>query len=245
MVGAVDHLKPWITLKEQFVMAERDNSRCDGEASEDNEEVDIRGVLPPSPKRVKVQWQESLFTLPATQQKQLAELTQQSKMATSHSPTPSTSSSETEEPSDLVAVEDSQLAGGGKLKAKFKGPYVVRNVLPNERYALQKQPGRRTTVAAHEQLRPSPWQIGGSGPFSLSNSLQILAEIVPDFPLVDGQPSLFLSPFCLLTVLLSSSFCLLTVLLPSSVILLPSSFILLSSLFILLLSLFFSLLQKF
>ncbi|KAJ8941408.1 hypothetical protein NQ318_010154 [Aromia moschata] len=59
------------------------------------------------------------------------------------------------------------------------------------------------------------------------------------------EPSLFLSPFCLLTVLLSSSFCLLTVLLPSSFILLPSSFILLSSLFILLLSLFFSLLQKF
>lgn len=32
-----------------------------------------------------------------------------------------------------VAVEDSQLAGGGKLKAKFKGPYTVRKVFPNER----------------------------------------------------------------------------------------------------------------
>lgn len=52
-------------------------------------------------------------------------------------------------------VEDSQLAGGGKLKAKFKGPYTVRKVLPNERYELHKK-GQRTTVAAHEQLRPWP-----------------------------------------------------------------------------------------
>lgn len=55
---------------------------------------------------------------------------------------------------DIVAVEDSQLAGGGKLKPKYKGPYTVRNVLPNERYALQKR--GRTTVAAHEQLRRWP-----------------------------------------------------------------------------------------
>lgn len=56
---------------------------------------------------------------------------------------------------DLVAVEDSQLAGGGKLKPKYRGPFTVRAVLPNDRYALQSQ-GRRTTVAAHDQLRPWP-----------------------------------------------------------------------------------------
>lgn len=50
---------------------------------------------------------------------------------------------------DLVAIEDSQLAGGGKLKPKYKGPYTVRNV-------LQKHGGRRTTVVAHEQLRSWP-----------------------------------------------------------------------------------------
>lgn len=55
----------------------------------------------------------------------------------------------------LVAVEDSQLAGGGKLKPKFKGPYTVQTILPNERYLLHRQ-GRRTTVAAHDQLRPWP-----------------------------------------------------------------------------------------
>lgn len=55
---------------------------------------------------------------------------------------------------DIVAIEDSQLAGGGKLKPKYKGPYTVRNVLPNERYVLQKK--GRTTVAAHEQLRSWP-----------------------------------------------------------------------------------------
>lgn len=60
---------------------------------------------------------------------------------------------------DLVAVEDSQLAGGGKLKSKYTGPYTVRNVLPNDRYVLQRQAGRRTTVAAHEQLRPWPTTI--------------------------------------------------------------------------------------
>lgn len=56
---------------------------------------------------------------------------------------------------DVVAVEDSQLAGGGKLKAKFKGPYTIRTLLPNDRYVLNGK-GRRTTVAAHEQLRPWP-----------------------------------------------------------------------------------------
>ncbi|CAH1367029.1 unnamed protein product [Tenebrio molitor] len=51
---------------------------------------------------------------------------------------------------DLVAVEDSQVAGGGKLKPKYSGPYTVRKVLMNERYLLWKK-GKRTTVAAHEQ----------------------------------------------------------------------------------------------
>lgn len=43
----------------------------------------------PSPKRVKVQWQETLIKLVATQQQQLTELTRQSKMAITASPTPS------------------------------------------------------------------------------------------------------------------------------------------------------------
>jgi hypothetical protein len=45
---------------------------------------------------------------------------------------------------DLVAVEDSQVAGEGKLKPKYSGPYTV---LMNERYLLWKK-GKRTTVAA-------------------------------------------------------------------------------------------------
>jgi len=59
--------------------------------------------------------------------------------------------------SDYVVVEDSQLGGGGKLKPKYKGPYIISKVLPNERYALQAK-GRKPTVAAHEQLRPWPQQ---------------------------------------------------------------------------------------
>lgn len=55
---------------------------------------------------------------------------------------------------DCVAVEDSQLAGGGKLKPKYRGPFKVCQILPNERYLLQK--GNRKTVAAHEQLRLWP-----------------------------------------------------------------------------------------
>jgi hypothetical protein len=51
---------------------------------------------------------------------------------------------------DLVAVEDSQVAGGDKLKPKYSGPYTVRKVLMNERYLLWKK-GKRTTVAAHKQ----------------------------------------------------------------------------------------------
>lgn len=54
-----------------------------------------------------------------------------------------------------MTVEDSQLAGGGKLTPKYKGPYIIRNALPNERYVLHKK-GQRTTVAAHEQLRRWP-----------------------------------------------------------------------------------------
>ena len=56
---------------------------------------------------------------------------------------------------DVVAIENSQVASGGKLKAKFKGPYSVLKVLPNERYLLLNK-GKRSTVAAHEQLRPWP-----------------------------------------------------------------------------------------
>lgn len=63
--------------------------------------------------------------------------------------------SESFQPGELVAVEDSQVAGGGKLKAKFKGPYTVWKILPNQRYVLTKK-GKRTTVAAHEQLRRWP-----------------------------------------------------------------------------------------
>lgn len=56
---------------------------------------------------------------------------------------------------DLVAVEDSQVAGGGKLKPKFRDLFVVRTVLRNKRYLLAKK-GKRTTVAAHERLRRWP-----------------------------------------------------------------------------------------
>ncbi|KAH0818959.1 hypothetical protein GEV33_003832 [Tenebrio molitor] len=56
---------------------------------------------------------------------------------------------------DLVAVENSQLTGGGKLQSKYSGPFTVRAILPNERYLLWRK-GKRTTVAAHEQLRSWP-----------------------------------------------------------------------------------------
>lgn len=56
-------------------------------------------------------------------------------------------------PGDVVAIEDSQLAGGGKLRPRYKGPYTIQKVLPHQRYLLHKK-GRRTTVAAHDQLRP-------------------------------------------------------------------------------------------
>lgn len=62
---------------------------------------------------------------------------------------------------DIVAVEDSQLAGGGKLKPRYSGPFVVKKILPNERYLLNKK-GKRDTVAAHEQLRP--WPVSASTP---------------------------------------------------------------------------------
>lgn len=58
---------------------------------------------------------------------------------------------------DKVVIENSQLANGGKLKAKFHGPFEVTHRLPNERYALKRIGSRgRTTVAAHEQLRTWP-----------------------------------------------------------------------------------------
>lgn len=56
---------------------------------------------------------------------------------------------------DVVAIEDSQLAGGGKLKPKFRGPFTIRAILPNDRYQLHRK-GQRSTVAAHDQLRPWP-----------------------------------------------------------------------------------------
>lgn len=52
---------------------------------QDSEEEEMS----PSPKRAKMQWQETLINLVATQQQQLAELTRQSKMAIVASPTPS------------------------------------------------------------------------------------------------------------------------------------------------------------
>lgn len=58
---------------------------------------------------------------------------------------------------DKVAIQDSQLAGGGKLKPKYHGPFDIISCLPNERYAVQRVGGRRKiTVVAHEQLRSWP-----------------------------------------------------------------------------------------
>lgn len=48
---------------------------------------------PSDPKRSKLQWQEEVINLVTVQQKQLAELTRQTKMAMSPEPTPSMSSS--------------------------------------------------------------------------------------------------------------------------------------------------------
>lgn len=58
---------------------------------------------------------------------------------------------------DKVAIENSQLSYGGKLKPKFQGPFDIITCLANERYVLQRSDSRgRTTVAAHEQLRSWP-----------------------------------------------------------------------------------------
>ncbi|KAJ8982169.1 hypothetical protein NQ317_013954 [Molorchus minor] len=58
---------------------------------------------------------------------------------------------------DRVAVQNMQLATGGKLKPKFQGSFEVVYCLDNERYALRRiDDGRRSTVAAHEQLRTWP-----------------------------------------------------------------------------------------
>jgi len=54
---------------------------------------------------------------------------------------------------DQVLIEESQI-GGGKLKARYKGPFEVLKCLPNERYVLKKINGQqRKTVAGQEQLR--------------------------------------------------------------------------------------------
>lgn len=46
-----------------------------------------------------------------------------------------------------MAVKDSQLAGGGKLKPKYKGPYTVHKVLQNDRYVVQDlREGYRNTT---------------------------------------------------------------------------------------------------
>ncbi|KAL1489580.1 hypothetical protein ABEB36_013532 [Hypothenemus hampei] len=61
---------------------------------------------------------------------------------------------------DHVAVEKSQL-GGGKLSARYTGPFEVIANLENDRYALRRVNGqRRTTVAGHEQLRRWPPIVG-------------------------------------------------------------------------------------
>lgn len=58
---------------------------------DDSEEEATDG--PSGPKRSKLQWQEALINLVTVQQKQLAELTRQTKMAISPEPPPSMSSS--------------------------------------------------------------------------------------------------------------------------------------------------------
>jgi len=57
---------------------------------------------------------------------------------------------------DQVLIEESQI-GGGKLKARYKGPFEILTCLPNDRYALKKINGqKRITVAGQEQLRQWP-----------------------------------------------------------------------------------------
>jgi hypothetical protein len=51
---------------------------------------------------------------------------------------------------DQVAVEDSQHASDGKLRAKYNGPFVIKQILQNERYLLAKIEQKKTTVAAHQ-----------------------------------------------------------------------------------------------
>lgn len=54
---------------------------------------------------------------------------------------------------DLVLVEETQ-CGGGKLKAKYKGPFEILKCLLNERYVLKRVNGQmRTTVAGQDQMR--------------------------------------------------------------------------------------------
>lgn len=57
---------------------------------------------------------------------------------------------------DLVVIEKTQL-GGGKLAARYKGPFRITQVLENDRFALRKVNGqKRTAVAGYEQLRYWP-----------------------------------------------------------------------------------------
>uniref|UniRef100_A0A1Y1NEP2 CCHC-type domain-containing protein n=1 Tax=Photinus pyralis TaxID=7054 RepID=A0A1Y1NEP2_PHOPY len=71
-------------------MADKESDNRDVPVEEQSGLQDSEGeeVLP-SPKRARVQWQEKLIDLLATQQQQLDELTRQSKMAITASPTPS------------------------------------------------------------------------------------------------------------------------------------------------------------
>lgn len=55
---------------------------------------------------------------------------------------------------DLVAIKRTQYGSGLKLKAKFLGPYSVKERLPHGRYTVEKigdveGPGRTTTVAEY------------------------------------------------------------------------------------------------
>lgn len=56
---------------------------------------------------------------------------------------------------DRVVVEDTQAPSRGKLGLPYKGPYVIKKLLPHDRYCLSKG-GKRETVAARDQLRLWP-----------------------------------------------------------------------------------------
>lgn len=57
---------------------------------------------------------------------------------------------------DLVVIQKTQL-GGGKLAARYEGPFEIITVLENDRYALRRVNGqKRAAVAGYEQLRHWP-----------------------------------------------------------------------------------------